>query len=155
MAIFLKLGEKASSFSDSSLRLNIINSQVVKVPARYKTLPKIRRAINGGHLVEATSKEFDKYVEEYEAMLEANLKSSNKPGKLPQVKHEVEEEEEEDREDITKDSDVSEIVNIYSLPELKAKAKELGVEYKNNSTKVQVANAIVDFLSMEDDEEDD
>ena len=51
MGKFVKLGKKASFFRDSNLDISITPGEVVELNVKQLNSAKIRRALNGGHLV--------------------------------------------------------------------------------------------------------
>lgn len=62
MAKYVKLGEKALSFSDPFADdFTISGKQVKKLSATQETSPGVQRALAGGHLVPASKEEFDAF----------------------------------------------------------------------------------------------
>lgn len=62
---YVKVGDKAFSFSDPYSGLSISKKQVAKLETReQKRSGKIRLALRGGHLEPATEKEYDAYLEQ-------------------------------------------------------------------------------------------
>jgi hypothetical protein len=59
--IYLKLGEKASSFYDSTSKLLIRGLEVVALPSMPKS-KKVTVARNGGHIVIATKTDYLNYI---------------------------------------------------------------------------------------------
>lgn len=62
MAKYIKLGEKAISFYDAFSRLKLVNQeQVVELTAKQLKSPKVRRAIQTGHLTRSDEAGYEKY----------------------------------------------------------------------------------------------
>lgn len=65
---YIKLGEKAESFSDPITRFKIVGKEVKELPKKFRKSLKIARAITGSHLImsnEKEYKEFQKFEEEH------------------------------------------------------------------------------------------
>lgn len=58
MAIYLKLGPKATVFVDYLTGVKVLPKQVIEVSSLVSRSPKIKKAIVGNHLVIATKAEF-------------------------------------------------------------------------------------------------
>lgn len=71
MAIYVKLGEKANSFSDPITGVNLAGKEVIQISQIQANSPKTRSALRGGHLLRATSAEFAAFKKTSE-----NLKTS-------------------------------------------------------------------------------
>lgn len=59
MAKYVKLGIKAECFYDAIANLKALKNEVYKLTPKQEVSPKIRRAIQTGHLVLSTEKEFN------------------------------------------------------------------------------------------------
>lgn len=60
MAIYLKLGPKATVFVDYITGIKILKADVIAVSNLVSRSPKIKKALAGGHLETATKAEFEK-----------------------------------------------------------------------------------------------
>lgn len=58
MAIYLKLGKKASGFSDPVSSVSIAGKEVVEVSVKDASSPRTAAALRGGHVVRATKAEY-------------------------------------------------------------------------------------------------
>ena len=61
---YIRIGDKAFSFSDPYSKLTVRKNQVVKLETpEQRRSGKIRLALRGGHLQVATEKEYDAYLD--------------------------------------------------------------------------------------------
>lgn len=68
---YLRLGEKASTFNDSSANLSISNRQVVPMTAIHRMSKRVIKALKTGHLEYTSEKKYNKYLTELAAEKEA------------------------------------------------------------------------------------
>ena len=71
MAKYVKLGPKASNFSDPYSRLNLAGPEIKRMNQKHQTSGKVKKAFQGGHLAVATKTEYD----EWELINEKNLRN--------------------------------------------------------------------------------
>jgi len=67
MAIYLKLGENADSFSDPVTRLNMAGEEVAEVSAKQVNSSRTKRALRGGHLQRASSNDYKAWQKKVKA----------------------------------------------------------------------------------------
>jgi len=63
MAEYIKLGDKALSFTDPTTHLKLRNDQVVKETKKMTQSKKYKAAKLGGHITRATEEEYNEYLE--------------------------------------------------------------------------------------------
>lgn len=59
--VYVKLGEKAQSFSDPASGLKVLPKQVIELTKKNLSSKKVETAIKGGHLEKVDEKEFNAY----------------------------------------------------------------------------------------------
>lgn len=66
MAKYVKLGKKAECFYDSYVKLKVLKREVIELTKKQEVSPKVRRAIQTGHLEVATKDDYNDYIGEVE-----------------------------------------------------------------------------------------
>jgi len=59
---YVKLGENASTFNDSSSTFNISNKQIKPVGSKQKASVRFRKGLKTGHIQYASEKQYKKYI---------------------------------------------------------------------------------------------
>ena len=124
MGKFVKLGKKASFFRDSNLDISITTGEVVELNVKQLNSAKIRRALNGGHLVytddprkaEDTAKKEPTVEELAEAFTKMVLNGDSK----------------------------DKIMKTFNLEELKALSKAADIELEPTDTKSTICDALIE-----------
>lgn len=124
MGKFVKLGKKASFFRDSNLDISITTGEVVELNVKQLNSAKIRRALNGGHLVytddprkaEDTAKKEPTVEELVEAFTKMVINGDSK----------------------------DKIMKTFSLDELKALSKAADIELEPTDTKSTICDALIE-----------
>ena len=124
MGKFVKLGKKASFFRDSNLDISITPGEVVELNVKQLNSAKIRRALNGGHLVytddprkaEDTAKKEPTVVELVEAFTKMVINGDSK----------------------------DKIMKTFNLEELKALSKAADIELEPTDTKSTICDALIE-----------
>lgn len=126
MGKFVKLGKKASFFRDSNLDISIATGEVVELNVKQLNSAKVRRALNGGHLV---------YTDD-----PRKAATTAEPKKEPTV--------EELAEAFTKmvlnGDSKDKIMKTFNLEELKALSKAADIELEPNDTKSTICDALIE-----------
>lgn len=73
---YVKVGEKAESFSDPLTSFNIIKGEIKKLSSKQKSSPKIKRALTGGHLSLTDKHDFEEF-EKIEIKRKRTVESDN------------------------------------------------------------------------------
>ena len=124
MGKFVKLGKKASFFRDSNLDISITTGEVVELNVKQLNSAKIRRALNGGHLVytddprkaEDTAKKGPTVEELVEAFTKMVINGDSK----------------------------DKIMKTFNLEELKALSKAADIELEPTDTKSTICDALIE-----------
>lgn len=124
MGKFVKLGKKASFFRDSNLDISITTGEVVELNVKQLNSAKIRRALNGGHLVytddprkaEDTAKKEPTVEELVEAFTKMVINGDSK----------------------------DKIMKTFNLEELKALSKAADIELESTDTKSTICDALIE-----------
>ena len=124
MGKFVKLGKKASFFRDSNLDISITTGEVVELNVKQLNSAKIRRALNGGHLVytddprkaEDTAKKEPTVEELVEAFAKMVINGDSK----------------------------DKIMKTFNLEELKALSKAADIELEPTDTKSTICDALIE-----------
>ena len=124
MGKFVKLGKKASFFRDSNLDISITPGEVVELNVKQLNSAKIRRALNGGHLVytddprkaEDTAKKEPTVEELVEAFTKMVINGDSK----------------------------DKITKTFNLEELKALSKAADIELEPTDTKSTICDALIE-----------
>ena len=124
MGKFVKLGKKASFFRDSNLDISITLGEVVELNVKQLNSAKIRRALNGGHLVytddprkaEDTAKKEPTVEELVEAFTKMVINGDSK----------------------------DKIMKTFNLEELKALSKAADIELEPTDTKSTICDALIE-----------
>ena len=124
MGKFVKLGKKASFFRDSNLDISITTGEVVELNVKQLNSAKIRRALNGGHLVytddprkaEDTAKKELTVEELVEAFAKMVINGDSK----------------------------DKIMKTFNLEELKALSKAADIELEPTDTKSTICDALIE-----------
>ena len=124
MGKFVKLGKKASFFRDSNLYISITPGEVVELNVKQLNSAKIRRALNGGHLVytddprkaEDTAKKEPTVEELVEAFTKMVINGDSK----------------------------DKIMKTFNLEELKALSKAADIELEPTDTKSTICDALIE-----------
>ena len=124
MGKFVKLGKKASFFRDSNLDISITPGEVVELNVKQLNSSKIRRALNGGHLVytddprkaEDTAKKEPTVEELVEAFTKMVINGDSK----------------------------DKIMKTFNLEELKALSKAADIELEPTDTKSTICDALIE-----------
>ena len=124
MGKFVKLGKKASFFRDSNLDISITPGEVVELNVKQLNSAKIRRALNGGHLVytddprkaEDTAKKEPTVEELVEAFTKMVINGDSK----------------------------DKIMKTFNLEELKALSKAADIELEPADTKSTICDALIE-----------
>lgn len=124
MGKFVKLGKKASFFRDSNLDISITTGEVVELNVKQLNSSKIRRALNGGHLVytddprkaEDTAKKEPTVEELVEAFTKMVINGDSK----------------------------DKIMKTFNLEELKALSKAADIELEPTDTKSTICDALIE-----------
>lgn len=124
MGKFVKLGKKASFFRDSNLDISITPGEVVELNVKQLNSAKIRRALNGGHLVytddprkaEDTAKKEPTVEELVEAFTKMVINGDSK----------------------------DKIMKTFNLEELKALSKAADIELEPTDTKSTICDALIE-----------
>ena len=124
MGKFVKLGKKASFFRDSNLDISITTGEVVELNVKQLNSAKIRRALNGGHLVytddprkaEDTAKKDPTVEELVEAFTKMVINGDSK----------------------------DKIMKTFNLEELKALSKAADIELEPTDTKSTICDALIE-----------
>ena len=124
MGKFVKLGKKASFFRDSNLDISITTGEVVELNVKQLNSAKIRRALNGGHLVytddprkaEDTAKKEPTVEELVEAFTKMVINGDSK----------------------------DKIMKTFNLEELKALSKAADIELEPTDTKSTICDALIE-----------
>ena len=124
MGKFVKLGKKASFFRDSNLDISITPGEVVELNVKQLNSAKIRRALNGGHLVytddprkaEDTAKKEPTVEELVEAFTKMVINGDSK----------------------------DKIMKTFNLEELKALSKAADIELEPTDTKSTLCDALIE-----------
>ena len=124
MGKFVKLGKKASFFRDSNLDISITTGEVVELNVKQLNSAKIRRALNGGHLV---------YTDD-------PRKAEDTAKKEPTVEELV---EAFPKMVINGDSKYK-IMKTFNLEELKALSKAADIELEPTDTKSTICDALIE-----------
>lgn len=132
MAIYVKLGKKASSFRDAALNLTIRPGEVKKLVPHQQNSPRVRSALNGGYLVmvtepkpvapETKSKTPEELKEEFMGMVETNV-------------------------------DAKKIEKYFKLEEFKTLAGVFDIELEEDDTKKSILEALMEAVSSDNTEE--
>jgi len=87
---YVKLGEKAHGFADPWSRFNIAGEQVLELETlNQRRSNKIKQALRGGHLQEASEREFEEYQESLKKMTTKKVETIPTPEEV--LKEELEE----------------------------------------------------------------
>ena len=124
MGKFVKLGKKASFFRDSNLDISITTGEVVELNVKQLNSAKVRRALNGGHLV---------YTDD-------PRKAEDTAKKEPTVEELV---EAFTKMVISGDSK-DKIMKTFNLEELKALSKAADIELEPTDTKSTICDALIE-----------
>ena len=124
MGKFVKLGKKASFFRDSNLDISITTGEVVELNVKQLNSAKIRRALNGGHLV---------YTDD-------PRKAEDTAKKEPTVEELVEAFPKMVINGDSKDK----IMKTFNLEELKALSKAADIELEPTDTKSTICDALIE-----------
>ena len=124
MGKFVKLGKKASFFRDSNLDISITTGEVVELNVKQLNSAKIRRALNGGHLVytddprkaEDTAKKEPTVEELVEAFTKMVINGDSK----------------------------DKIMKTFNFEELKALSKAADIELEPTDTKSTICDALIE-----------
>ena len=124
MGKFVKLGKKASFFRDSNLDISITTGEVVELNVKQLNSSKIRRALNGGHLVytddprkaEDTAKKEPTVEELVEAFTKMVINGDSK----------------------------DKIMKTFNLEELKVLSKAADIELESTDTKSTICDALIE-----------
>ena len=124
MGKFVKLGKKASFFRDSNLDISITPGEVVELNVKQLNSAKIRRALNGGHLVytddprkaEDTAKKEPTVEELVEAFTKMVINGDSK----------------------------DKIMKTFNLEELKALSKAADIELEPTDTKSTICDDLIE-----------
>ena len=124
MGKFVKLGKKASFFRDSNLDISITTGEVVELNVKQLNSAKIRRALNGGHLVytddprkaEDTAKKEPTVEELVEAFTKMVINGDSK----------------------------DKIMKTFNLEELKALSKAADIELEPTDTKSTICDVLIE-----------
>ena len=124
MGKFVKLGKKASFFRDSNLDISITTGEVVELNVKQLNSSKIRRALNGGHLVytddprkaEDTAKKEPTVEELVEAFTKMVINGDSK----------------------------EKIMKTFNLEELKVLSKAADIELESTDTKSTICDALIE-----------
>ena len=124
MGKFVKLGKKASFLRDSILDISITPGEVVELNVKQLNSAKIRRALNGGHLVytddprkaEDTAKKEPTVEELVEAFTKMVINGDSK----------------------------DKIMKTFNLEELKALSKAADIELEPTDTKSTICDALIE-----------
>ena len=124
MGKFVKLGKKASFFRDSNLDISITTGEVVELNVKQLNSAKVRRALNGGHLVytddprkaEDTAKKDPTVEELVEAFTKMVINGDSK----------------------------EKIMKTFNLEELKVLSKAADIELESTDTKSTICDALIE-----------
>ena len=124
MGKFVKLGKKASFFRDSNLDISITTGEIVELNVKQLNSAKIRRALNGGHLVytddprkaEDTAKKEPTVEELVEAFTKMVINGDSK----------------------------DKIMKTFNFEELKALSKAADIELESTDTKSTICDALIE-----------
>lgn len=130
--IFVKLGKKASSFRDASLNLSIRPGEVVELNLYQQNAPRVKRALNGGHLIRVADpkqvvenpnpvKSPEELYEEFQGMIETGAENKT-------------------------------IKSYFTLDQLKQIAAVAEVEIESNDTKATIIEALKETFIEEEEE---
>lgn len=123
MAVKIKLGSKAGVFHDPSIGLTIHPGEVVEISEAKASSPRIKIALNGGHIVVATAevevKEEAIDVEAIKAKFLEMVEAKKEPKK---------------------------IAKAFNINQVKALAKAYEIEPEEGDTKDDLVNAILEDL---------
>lgn len=126
MGKFVKLGKKASFFRDSNLDISITPGEVVELNVKQLNSAKIRRALNGGHLVytddpsKANNTVYTKKEPTVEELVEAFTKM------------------------VINGDSKDKIMKTFNMDELKALSKAADIELESTDTKSTICDALIE-----------
>ena len=124
--VFLKLGDKANSFFDPFTNLSLAVGEVKEVEKRVSNSPKVKRAIQGGHITFTTD-----------------------PANGPEVKDTNPEVTGEDllnsfKEKYASGASEKSLAAAFNLEKLKLICTALDIDPEENDTKATLVTAILD-----------
>lgn len=126
MGKFVKLGKKASFFRDSNLDISIATGEVVELNVKQLNSAKVRRALNGGHLV---------YTEDpSKAAAPAETKKEPTVDELAEAFSKM----------VINGDSREKILKTFNLEELKALAKAADIELEPTDTKATICDALIE-----------
>jgi len=97
---FIKLGEKASSFSCPTTGVSLSGNKVIELTPTLAASKKIKNALRGGHLEYADEKEVTEDLSDTPAMDRTFLEGKTKAVLVPMAISLLTEDDEEDEDDI-------------------------------------------------------
>ena len=124
MGKFVKLGKKASFFRDSNLDISITTGEVVELNVKQLNSPKIRRALNGGHLVYTEDPRKAEDTAKKELTLEELVEAFAKM--------------------VINGDSKDKIMKTFNLEELKALSKAADIELEPTDTKSTICDALIE-----------
>lgn len=124
--ITVQLGDKASVFHDMKTGLTITKGKTVELNLVQQMNPKIKAALNGGHLVRVIG-------------LPKEVK--------PEVKYNPEEDKAKFIELFDQGLDIKKLSNNFNLAQLKGVAELFEIEVEEDDTKASIVEAIVGELT--------
>ena len=151
--MYVKLGQKAESFSDPISRFEIAGPEVKELSKSQRASLKTARAITGGHLAHASKEEFEAWEKESKKAI-AKMASSSKveAGSDKELKKQIKILDEE-IEDLTKEvKDLTE--ENETLKEEIAELKESTddeIDYDKFETKDDLVDHYKDTYEVDDD----
>ena len=124
MGKFVKLGKKASFFRDSNLDISITPGEVVELNVKQLNSAKIRRALNGGHLVYTDDPRKAEDTAKKEPTVEELVEAFNKM--------------------LINGDSKDKIMKTFNLEELKALSKAADIELEPTDTKSTICDALIE-----------
>ena len=124
MGKFVKLGKKASFFRDSNLDISITTGEVVELNVKQLNSAKIRRALNGGHLVYTEDPRKAEDTAKKELTLEELVEAFAKM--------------------VINGDSKDKIMKTFNLEELKALSKAADIELEPTDTKSTICDALIE-----------
>lgn len=138
---FVKLGEKASSFSDATSGLKLAPGQVVELSRKHKNSRRVINAIKAGHLDYADLEDYDEAQK-----LPGAIKTSDDP---------IDDSGDDSGDGNPKEPHTEKSLKKLKHPELVELAKEMGTEEDlmdlEDYTKAELAEEILELQANEED----
>jgi len=126
MAKYVKLGNQAGIFHDPASGVTVIKGEVKQLTPIQANLPRVRKAINAGHLVLVDNPN-----------VEVNDKSGKKEIDLDKLFNDL-------NSMTQKGMEPEAISKKFNMEELKAMAEESDIEVEESDTKLDIVKALIE-----------